>query len=327
MPRARATIPATLLVIGLACACGTRGGSSSSPPGGAPPKQGAPATASVPASASAASPSSSASTAPTGAPGLHVDVTAPGTVVLRNDGEAAVRVAWELPIEREDAGGWTAAHAMQLMTKCFEPKPSDGCVTIAPHASFTPLPWTGWFGCTQCGSCRANAPAGDGRYRVVAVECDGGARHAGPSMEIVGEGRFSHTAHIYAPASAPDAIWVDNESDAPVSLRTAVEVQRLDATRGAYDAVADADMALLETCAAPRPACVTIPAHGTLHTMPYRAGCPLCKKCSAPPRPGTYVMRVSVCDPSKPLYNDVYGASFATAPFVVDAAGGVKPAR
>lgn len=290
----------------------------------AAPARSAAATA---AYAPAAASSSSAPSPP--APGLRVDVTAPGNVVLRNDGDAPVRVAWELPIEKQVDGAWTAAHSMQLMTKCFEPKPADGCLTIAPHASFTPLPWTGWFGCTQCGSCRANVPAGEGRYRVVAVECGGGARHEGPPMEIVGEGRFAHTPHVFAPASEPNAIQIDNESDAPVSFRTAVDVQRLDAARGAYEPVADADMALLDACTSPRPACVTIAAHASLRTMGFRAGCGLCKKCSARDRPGTYLMRVSVCDASKPayLYNEVYGYSFATEPFVVDAAGGVKRER
>jgi hypothetical protein len=326
--QAQSTTSAVLLAIVLVAGCGRQGGTTSPAPSSTPTHaRTAPSAPSAPSVASAVT--ASASAAPTARPeGLQIAVTAPGNVVLRNDGDTAVRVAWELPIEKEIAGAWTSAHSMQLMTKCFDPKPADGCVTIAPHASFTPLPWTGWFGCTQCGSCRANVPAGEGRYRVVAVECDGGARHAGPPMELAGEGRFAHTPHVYAPASEPNAIWIDNESDTPVSFRTAVEVLRLDAARGAYDLVADADMALLDVCTSPRPACVTIPAHGSLHTMGHRAGCGLCTKCAASQsRAGTYLMRVSVCDSSKPLYNEVYGASFTTAPFVVGAAGSVKPER
>jgi len=293
------------------------------------PAVSAPSSGSAVAGAgSAAGPGVATGTAPAAASLVRVDVTAPGTVVVRNDTDAPVRIAWDLPIEREGAGGWAAVHSLQMMTSCFDPAPADKCVAIAPRAAFTPRPWTGWFGCTQCGTCRANAPAQPGRYRVVAIECGSNARHEGPAMEIVSTGRFAHTPHLFAPKEQPDTIQIDNESDAPVSFQTAVAVLRLDASRNAYDQVTGAGMILSDVCRKDLPPCTTIPAHGTLRTLPYRPGCSSpCAKCGQQSiRPGTYLLRVTVCDTSKPLYNDVVGAFFETEPFVVDRDGNAKSA-
>lgn len=280
----------------------------------------APLAAAAPSTPAAVVASSPSAPAPSSAAGWHVDVVSPGGVVVQNDTDAPVSVALEMPIEREEAGTFVPVNGMKMMTKCFEPAPASGCVTVPAHGTFSPLPWTGWFGCTQCGTCRANVPAGAGRYRVVAKECASGARRESAVMEIVGDGRFAHTVHVYAPKGDPSSIIIDNESDKAESFQTSVAVMRSNA-QGATEEVPNAGMALTSTCA-PLPACVTVGAHATLHTLAYRPGCALCAKCAAAnAAPGEYTMRVSVCDPSKPLYNDVYGASFYTASFVVDAAG------
>ncbi|MGH7330760.1 MAG: hypothetical protein ACREJX_20615, partial [Polyangiaceae bacterium] len=248
----------------------------------------------------------------------------PGTVILKNDSDASVRVTWELSIERNDGGAWATASTMSLQRKCFDPGPADACFSIAAHTSYAPLPWTGWFGCTQCGTCDANAPAAPGTYRFVAVECESKKRHESTPLEIVDEGRFAHTAHVYAPKAEPNTITIDNESDVPVSFRTSVIVSRLDAKRGAFDIVPKAGMTLMSTCATPVPECVTVAPHASLHTMPFIPGCKPCAPCASPVSPGELQMSVSVCDSSQPLYNDVYGATFYGKSFRVDAKGGIS---
>jgi hypothetical protein len=263
--------------------------------------------------------------------GVHVESRFPGDVQIVNDTNATVRINWNLPIEREEAGVWTVGHTMTMMQTCFAPPPPDVCVAIAPHSSYAPLPWTGWFGCTQCGVCRANAPARAGRYRVVAVECDAvNMRREGPVMTLVDDGRFAKTPHVYAPADDPAAIVVDNEADEPASFRVAVDVARLDAARGAYETVEHAGMLLSPDCLpdAGANACVTVPAHGTLRSMGFRPGCPRCAKCEAKSvRSGTYLFTTQLCEGSKPFYNDVYGYTFRPPSFVVDAAGHTRPER
>jgi hypothetical protein len=293
-------------------------------------------TANPPSSATGSSgPVASASTI-TRAPtlGVHVESRFPGDVQIVNDTEKTVRIQWDLPMEREDdatVGVWTTAHTLSMMQTCFAPPPTDACVAIAPHTSYAPLPWTGWFGCTQCGVCRANAPARPGHYRVSAVECDAvNVRHVGPVMTIVDSGRLAKTPHVYAPVDDPAAIVIDNEADEPVSFRVAVDVAKLDASRGAYETVEHAGMLLSPDCFldAGANACVTIPAHGTLRSMAFRPGCPRCAKCEAKTiHPGTYAFTTQLCEASKPFYNAVYGYTFRPPSFVVDATGHVRPER
>jgi len=134
---------------------------------------------------------------------------------------------------------------------------------------------------------------------------------------------------VFAPKEQPDTVQIDNQTDAPVSFRMAVDVLVLDARRGAYDEVPGAGMVLAEVCRSTSPACTTIPAHGSLRSLPYRPGCSSpCAKCGPQTiRPGTYVLRVTACDTSKPLHDDFAGASVTTEPFVVDRDGSVKSVR
>lgn len=255
---------------------------------------------------------------------IRVESPFPGGVAIVNDSDAPVGIERVLPIERLDAGVWSTAHGMEMKQKCDAP-PLPDCVTIAAHSRYEPLPWTGWLGCTQCGSCRANAPARIGKYRVVAVECPGGVRHDGPAMELVGEGRFAGAPHVFSSPGAPSSVQIDNDSDVPMSFAANVEVMVLDKTRNAWDAIDGAKMSLSPTCGADAGTCLTVPAHGSVTSMAYRPGCAPCTKCAAASaKPGTYELRVSVCPGSKPLYNDVYGRSFYTEPFSVAYGGAVR---
>ena len=239
--------------------------------------------------------------------------TGPGAIEIANDTDAPVGIEWDLRIEMETPGGWVARPTMVMQTECFGTPPPDRCVKLPPHGSFKPLPWLGWFGCTQCHTCRANVPAAPGRYRIVAVECGTGARHESPVIVVADEGRFAGTPHLRAPADDASAIVVANESDAPLGLQARIEVMRLDAARGAFDLTTDASMLLSPDCFPDAGACVTIPARGSLRTMGYRPGCARCAKCPLQAaRPGTYQLRVTRCD---------HGETWDLKPFVVDATG------
>jgi hypothetical protein len=258
--------------------------------------------------------------------GIHVESTFPGDVRVVNDGDAVARIMWSMPMEREEAGVWTPAHSMTLMQSCEKPPPASMCVEIAPHTTYATLPWTGWFGCTQCGICRANAPARPGRYRAVAVECDGGPRHEGPPMTIVDEGRLAKTPHVHGASDNPSVIEIDNEADEPVSFRLAVDVAKLDASRGAWETVEKTGMTLSSSCFpdAGAPACVTLAPHETLRSMPLRPGCAPCSKCAIQSiKPGAYMLTTQLCEGSKPFYNAYSGYTFRTKPFTVASNGSV----
>jgi hypothetical protein len=113
-----------------------------------------------------------------------------GAVELRNDGEEPARVAFELDIEREVGGRWesTGVSNMLMQTRCFDQRPADGCVTIPARGAYRPLPWRGWFGCTQCMVCRANVPAAPGRYHIVAHGCAGSGRAESEPIIVAREG-------------------------------------------------------------------------------------------------------------------------------------------
>ena len=225
-----------------------------------------------------------------------------------NDGDAPASVQWELPIEREDAGTWTRAHSLTLMTKCIEEAPPGKCVTVPAHGKVDAIPWTGWFGCTQCGICRANAPARAGRYRVVALECGSGTRVEGPAMTLVQDGRFAKTPHVHTEPSDPASVIIDNEADEPASFRAQVDVSKLDA----HNAFETVDHVTLGD-AGP---CFTIPAHGTVRTPSISMR-----------KPGTYMQTVQLCAGQKPLYNAVYGSVWRAEPFAIDARGNAMPLR
>jgi hypothetical protein len=142
-----------------------------------------------PPSAVPTAPTASVSAAPTRRP-FAVRNLGGGAVEVRNDGDVPVRVAFELDIEREVGGRWESTHVSNMLaqTKCFDPRPADVCVTIPAHGAFRPLPWRGWFGCTQCLICRANVPASPGRYRIVAIGCAGGDRVESEPTVVVREG-------------------------------------------------------------------------------------------------------------------------------------------
>ena len=288
--------------LAIACLCACNSGQTRD---ASPPIVSATATASTPSQAQTQTPDAAWSP-PSGK--LHVDNPFPGGVSIVNDGDAPASVQWELPIERDDSGTWTRTHVLTLMKACMEQPPPGKCVTVPAHGKVDAIPWTGWFGCTQCGICRLNAPARAGRYRVVALECGSGTRVEGPPMTLVDEGRFAKTPHVYAPKSDPAAIVIDNEADEPASFRAQTDVAKLDA-HNAFDTV---DHIALADAGA----CVTIPAHGTLHSPPFRTK-----------KPGTYAQTVQLCQGQKPLYNDVYGSTWHTEDFVIDATGTAKPER
>jgi hypothetical protein len=280
------------------------------------------------ANASANPTANAASPSVVGAGRVHVEVPLPGNVAIVNDTDAAVSIQWDLLIERDSSGTWKQAHAMTMMQKCVEAPPTGKCVVVAAHATYKPLPWTGWFGCTQSGICRANSPAVAGRYRAVALECGSGARFEGPAMTLVEDGRFAKTPHVYASSNEPNAIVIDNEADDPASFRVAVDVAKLDPARNAYDTVEHAGMLLSSGCFPDAGTCVTVPAHGTLRALAFMPGCGRCMKCPQQSiKPGTYTSTVQLCDGAKPMYNDVYGSTWRTAPFVVDAQGTARAER
>lgn len=162
-------------------------------------------------SPSASSPSASAipdaSTAPPRA-AIGITNVFPGTIAIENTGDAPVKLAVTPTIERADSSGvWTKTEGLDL-----EGLPNKGlrlvescadtpgtCVTIAPHATFHPVGWSGMSCSSQCnGTCRANAFLG-GRYRWVVRLCDGG-EVAGPPFELPPElaelGRFGVTEDL-----------------------------------------------------------------------------------------------------------------------------------
>lgn len=287
------------------------------------PKSAAPAASPGISSAAPVTDAGAALDARAGLASIRVESPYPGGIVVVNDSDAPVGIARALAVEREEHGAWTNVYGLQMQQRCFEPAPPE-CVTVAAHSRFEALPWTGWLGCSQCGSCRANAPAPVGRYRVVAVECAGGARHEGPAMELVGEGRFAGAPHVHAPKGTPDAIQIDNDSDVPMSFQTSVEVLALDKARGAWDVAPGAKMSLASACGADAGTCTTVPPRGSVTSTAYVHGCPPTTKSVLWAKPGTYMFRVAVCPGSKPLYNEVYGTHFTTEPFTVVAGGAVK---
>lgn len=126
-------------------------------------------------------PAPTASTSRAGAaPKLELFLRGPGALVIRNRGNAPTRLAWAAAIERKTDGGWTRmATELRLFEQCPEPPPPpDACVELAPGATLRPRPWSGFFGCTQCDTCRANAPAAAGTYRFVVTSCDGATSYA-----------------------------------------------------------------------------------------------------------------------------------------------------
>ena len=280
-----------------------------------------PAASSAAPQVIAASPEAGAAARP---PRVRVESPFPGGVEIINDTDAPVGILRALPIERQDGTTWAPTHNLDMKPTC-DAAPLPDCVSIPAHTRHAPLPWTGWLGCTQCGTCRANAPAQIGTYRVVAVECASGVRHEGPPMAVVGEGRFAGAPRVSSPADHPDTVQIANDSEVPMSFSSRVEVLVLDKKRGAWDSAVGAAMTLASTCGDDAGACVIVPGHGRVTSMPHRAGCAPCSKCSAASsRPGTYMFRVSVCSGTKPLYNEVYGYNFYTEPFTVGPGGTVK---
>ena len=148
---------------------------------------------------------------------LRIESPFPGGVEIVNDTDAPVGILRALPIERQDGTTWAPTHNLDMKPTC-DAAPLPDCVSIPAHTRHAPLPWTGWFGCTQCGTCRANAPAEIGTYRVVAVECASGVRHEGPPLAVVGEGRFAGAPHVSSPADHPDTVQIANDSEVPMSF-------------------------------------------------------------------------------------------------------------
>jgi hypothetical protein len=258
--------------------------------------------------------------------GVTLVVVAPGAVELRNTTDKPVRMSWNMAIEREGSAPtampvWDEAHfsTMTMAPECFKGPPKDGCVTVPAHGAYKPLPWRGWIGCTQCLSCRGNVPAAPGSYRIVAFECDTGARHESAPLVVVEPGRFAGTPHVYAPKDEPNGIVIDNEGETAVSFRTHVAVDRLNQNNAFVD-TGDRSMLLSSDCFpdAGADACVSVAPHASLRAMAYGGfKCARCAKCAAehPVRPGTYMLTVSRCDAGEPY----------RLQFVVDPKGTVRP--
>ena len=305
----------TIVILLAATACDR----TRTPPVATGPGSDSPAPASsAPASRDAASPAPAK-------PEVALVVIAPGAVELRNGTSTPARVSWNMAIEREgeppsSRPAWSDAQmsTMTMTPKCFTPPPAEGCVTVPAQGSHKPLPWRGFLGCTQCLSCRANAPAAPGRYRIVAFDCDSNARYESEPVVVVAPGRLAGTLHVHAPPGEPNGIRIDNEGETTATFRTHVGVHRLNKSN-AYEDTSDRSMLLSPDCYpdAGADACVTVAPHASLSALPYFGfKCARCAKCAAgaPARAGEYMFVVSRCDGGEPH----------RLRFVVDARGDIR---
>ena len=163
----------------VAVACGKSPNATTKSPTSAAPasEPAAPSVGSSPAPATPAAtsaPASPATALPTAPLILHT--LAPGAFEIENQSAAPVSIAWSVDIEWLNQGTWTARPSMGLNDKCPITYPDPECKTLAPGARWRPLPWTGWFGCTQCMSCDKNVPAGPGTYRFAVSLCNSSTR-------------------------------------------------------------------------------------------------------------------------------------------------------
>lgn len=130
--------------------------------------------------ASPAPPPKSSAPAPKPSSPVVVTEVGPGTFELTSSEETSLASALEL--ERASADtfekveGLDAGKGLTLATSCAAPPAS--CVTLAKGIPLVPVAWTGLTCAAQCNaSCRAEAPAAPGAYRVAVRAC-GGARFA-----------------------------------------------------------------------------------------------------------------------------------------------------
>jgi hypothetical protein len=128
---------------------------------------------------------------------------------------------------------------------------------------------------------------------------------------------------VHSPKDSPATIQVDNDSDAPVSFATAVEVLELDKKSGIWSK-SSASMSLGEGCIVDTSGCTTVLPHHHLKTMALSPGCAQCTKCSVVlTQPVTYKYRISPCPGGKPNVSTEYGVTHTTEAFTMDTSGAV----
>ncbi|HPH65630.1 MAG TPA: hypothetical protein PLF40_07795 [Kofleriaceae bacterium] len=154
-----------------------RVGSASATPVAAPVTVGVPST--VPPAATS--------------PKLTVHNLTPGALEIENQSGAAISIAWRVAIERQANGAWLDDHEMSLSDKCPLTYPEPECKTLAAGERWRPLPWTGWFGCTQCNSCDKNFPAGAGTYRFAVSVCNSSTKFLGEPIVVDSPAHFVGT--------------------------------------------------------------------------------------------------------------------------------------
>lgn len=173
---------ATLFVL---AACGAPRGASDPPAHEATPRTERPARSDVAAMPRPAPPA--APTAPEPPPTLAIrGEPRPGRVgiVVENRGEALVRLAPRIEIERETEGAWSILAGLGELTlrpDCEQDAPS--CIELVPGAALHPPEWLAATGQAQC-RCVRCTPAPAGTYRFVVQSCDGAHRIAGEPFEI-----------------------------------------------------------------------------------------------------------------------------------------------
>ncbi|MCB9653015.1 MAG: hypothetical protein H6729_02640 [Deltaproteobacteria bacterium] len=102
----------------------------------------------------------------------------PGALVVENSTDAPIQLRRSIEIQRKTQDDWSTLPAELVFAEaCPVPtaaaEGSLDCITLAPHGTARIVPWTGFFGCTQCAGCRKNIPAPPATYRFVVTTCDG----------------------------------------------------------------------------------------------------------------------------------------------------------
>jgi hypothetical protein len=127
--------------------------------------------------------------------GIDIRVDGFGQLIVENHNEIAVQFLREVTIDMKTidvktGGGYGLyMHGMFLDEKCPMTE-QPACVTVDANSTLRPMPWTGWFGCTQCHICDKNVPAPAGVYRFVVTSCDGKTTYTSGEVELDKPGHF-----------------------------------------------------------------------------------------------------------------------------------------
>lgn len=147
----------------------------------------------VPTAVPTAVPVAAPAPPPSAPPKLIVRNLTPGALEIENQSGAPVEIDGRVVIERQANGAWLAGHAMSLSNTCPLTYPEPACKTLAAGERWRPLPWTGWFGCTQCMSCDKNVPAGAGTYRFAVSLCNSSTKFVGEPIVVDSAAHFVGT--------------------------------------------------------------------------------------------------------------------------------------